>query len=92
MRDVFCRCRLQRSDINLSKTELGPFGQDMEGVNTMARVYRCMKWVALLSVGGTLFAANGCLPANFFAGLLGDTIVTGITSAVLDAVLANNGL
>jgi hypothetical protein len=51
-----------------------------------------MRWAALLSAGGTLFSAGSCLPENYFATLWGDTVVTGVTNAVLQAVLTNVGL
>jgi hypothetical protein len=35
-----------------------------------------------------MFAANGCLADNFFSTLLGDTVIAGATSAVVDFVVA----
>lgn len=53
---------------------------------------RTLRWCALASAGGTLWAAGGCLPENFYATLLGDTVVTGTVSALLTAALAAIGL
>jgi hypothetical protein len=58
----------------------------------MTRILRPMKWMGLLVAGGMLMTANGCLAPNFYSTLLGDTIVTGVTSAVLNVVLASAGL
>lgn len=47
------------------------------------------KWCRFVVYGGIIMSVSGsCLPDNFWAGLLGDTIVSGATVAVVDAVMA----
>ena len=55
---------------------------------------RLSKWVALATVGGFLLmgGAGSCLPANFYAGLLGDTIVSTVVNAVVNAGLTAAGV
>ena len=55
---------------------------------------RLSKWIALATVGGFLLAggAGSCLPENFYAGLLGDTIISTVVGAVLNAGLTAAGV
>ncbi len=58
---------------------------------SMARLSR---WAALATAGGFLLldGAGSCLPENFYSTLLGDTIIAGTVSAVLNGFLAQAGL
>lgn len=54
---------------------------------------RFMKWVAIATTGSFfLWGAGGCLPEDFWPGFVGDTIVTGVGSALLAAGLAAAGV
>lgn len=47
------------------------------------------KWCRLVLMGGVLFAGSGsCLPDNFWAGLLGDTIISGATAVVVETIVS----
>lgn len=58
----------------------------------MTRLPGLIKRMVLLATCGTLFTAGGCLPPNYLATLLSDTIVPGVAGALLDSVLASAGL
>ena len=58
----------------------------------MTRWLLSARWWGMVLAGGMLLAANGCLAPNFYSTLLGDTIVSGVTAAVVNTVLINAGL
>jgi len=58
----------------------------------MRRIVGWLRSTGLVLIGGSLLAAGGCLPPNYYSTLLGDTIVPSITSAVLNTMLVNAGL
>jgi hypothetical protein len=57
----------------------------------MTRRWGWARWMGLL-LGGALYSASGCLPPNYYATLLGDTIVPSFTTAILNTMFANAGL
>ncbi len=54
---------------------------------------RLSRWAVLATAGGLLWVAGAgsCLPQNFWSGFLGDTIISGTTSAVIDTIVAQAG-
>jgi hypothetical protein len=53
------------------------------------RMSNLFQWCRLVLMGGVLFAGSGsCLPDNFWSGLLGDTIIAGATSVVVETVVS----
>jgi len=60
----------------------------------MSGLTRWCKLAGLVSCGGIMWilGAGSCVPYNFYADLLGNTIITGITSAVLTSFLAAAGI
>ena len=58
----------------------------------MKRIHGWARWTTVLLLGGTLLSANGCFPPNYYSTLLSDTIVPGLTTAILNTILANAGL
>ncbi len=55
---------------------------------------RLFRMLGLLGCGGLLWmlGAGTCVPYNFYSSLLGDTIITGVASAVLSNVLTATGI
>jgi hypothetical protein len=53
-----------------------------------------LRVASLAGCGGLLWmwGAGSCVPFNFYADLLGNTIITGVTSAVLTSVLTAVGV
>ena len=53
----------------------------------MARFHRLFKIMALLTCGvATMWGAGSCLPYDFYANLLGDSIIATIVSTVAGSV------
>lgn len=51
----------------------------------MTRFFR----FATILATGCVFAANGCLPDNFWSSLAGDTVIAGATATVVDFVVTS---
>lgn len=46
------------------------------------------KWCRFVGVGSVVALSTGaCVPDNFWVGLWGDTVITGATSIVVEAVV-----
>lgn len=60
----------------------------------MCALARLFKPTRLVSCGGLMliWGAGSCVPANFYADLLGNTVIAGVTNAVLTSVLAAAGV
>jgi hypothetical protein len=60
----------------------------------MRRFSSLLKTLCLIGCGGALWmlGAGTCVPYNFYASLLGDTVITGVTGAALSSFLTAIGL
>lgn len=54
---------------------------------------RLTKWLAVVTLGCcTVLGAGSCLPDGFWPSFLGDTIISGVASALLASALAAAGV
>ncbi len=56
----------------------------------MRRFNRLTKLIALATCGGMfwMWGAGSCVPYNFYAGLLGNTIVAGFVGTIVNGIAA----